>query len=578
MLELVAGVFHAEEKTVMLPTCSMSDLKIYAPNDNTKQLANELSCPELAAGVLEMLRGSEDIDVLREWIKPDFTKQLQTLDLGAGSKAAKELWDSKSSFGNVLVYGDYDTDGISSTVLAMEIFRNKAAQVRYFIPRRDVHGYGLNAEMVDKIPKLGCNTLVVVDCGTNDSAMLEKLRELGINIFVFDHHSVSAPITIPTIVNPCINVEAGDHQKICATAVLWCWACKENIVPKNFLKYEIDLAAIATIADCMPLHNLNRSLVRYGMEIMRSNPRRGLSALFDCLGINKSQLTEEHLSMRVIPCLNAPGRIATADTGVRALLGVGSNDSVYACVNDIMRINRKRQTLTETIAHEIDEGIISGKIKSKVLYHEAWPIGVLSGVASRVCAQYNRPIVLAAPVGNKVIRGTLRVPEGGDAVGVLREISEKLDAWGGHKYAAGFSVLIENWLEVSRELNRILANIEIKPENLIPVINISPSAITISDWRAVCELGPFGNNNPSPKFYISQNLDNADINPMGKDGKHSYIRINNTRLLAFNTPASEFVEVMRSIKGWIYHPRLDYWRGEEQLQFILDCAVREEGN
>ena len=382
----------------MIPECRISDLRIYRPDDSTRRLAGELSCPPLAAGVLEMLKGGEDIDTLREWIHPDFTKQIETLDLGESSKAAKSLWESKSSFGNVLVYGDYDTDGISSTVLAMEIFRNKAAQVRYFIPRRDVHGYGLNAEILGKVAGLGCNTLIVTDCGTNDSEMLQELADKGINIFVFDHHSLSAPITIPTIVNPCMNMEAGDHQKICATAVLWCWAWKEDIVPKKFLQYEVDLVTLATIADCMPLHNLNRSLVRYGMKLMRTNPRRGLSALFDCLGINKFQLTEEHLSMRVIPCLNAPGRIATADTGVRALLGAGSNDSVYSCVNELMRINRKRQTLTENIAHEIDDGIITGNITRKVLYNEQWPIGVLSGVASRICAQYNRPIVLAAPV------------------------------------------------------------------------------------------------------------------------------------------------------------------------------------
>lgn len=561
----------------MIPTCLISDLRIYRPDDRTRRLASELSCPELAAGVLDMLKGTDDIDTLREWIHPDFSKQMENLDLGTSSKEAKALWESKSSFGNVLVYGDYDTDGISSAVLAMEIFRNKAAQVRYFIPRRDVHGYGLNASVLDNIAAAGCNTLVVVDCGTNDSAMLEKLRKMGINIFVFDHHSVSSDITIPTIVNPCINMEAGEHQKICAASVLWCWAWKENIVSRQFLKYEVDLAAIATIADCMPLHNLNRSIVRYGMHLMRTNPRRGLGALFDCLGINKAQLTEEHLSMRVIPCLNAPGRIATADAGVRALLGAGSNDSVYACVNDLMRINRKRQTLTENIAGEIDAGIQTGSISSKVLYHDTWPIGVLSGVASRICAQYNRPIVLAAPVGSKVVRGTLRVPEGGDAVGILREISHKLDAWGGHKYAAGFSVLMENWPEVRDDLERMLTSIEIKPEGVTPVIDIAPSDISISDWRAVSELGPFGNNNPSPKFYTDKNIFSSEINPMGKEGRHSYIRLNNTRLLAFNTTAHDVAGIMGRVRGWVYHPRLDYWRNEEQLQFILDCAVTEGG-
>ncbi|MBQ6970725.1 MAG: DHH family phosphoesterase [Synergistaceae bacterium] len=561
----------------MLPTCLVSDLKIYRPGDNTKRLARELSCPPLAAGVLEMLRGDEDIDTLREWIYPDFTKQMNSLDLCEGSKAAKLLWDSKSSLGNVLVYGDYDTDGISSTVLAMEIFRNKAAQVRYFIPRRDVHGYGLNADVLDKIAVSGCNTLVVTDCGTNDSEMLRKLADKGINIFVFDHHSLSAPITIPTIVNPCINMEAGDHQKICATAVLWCWAWKENIVPRDFLRYEVDLVTLATIADCMPLHSLNRMLVRGGMSLMRRNPRRGLSALFNCLGINKSQLSEEHLSMRVIPCLNAPGRIATADTGVRALLGAGSNDTVYQCVNELMRINRKRQTLTENIAREIDDWIITGQVKRNVLYNEQWPIGVLSGVASRICAQYNRPIVLVAPVGSKVVRGTLRVPEGGDAVGILREIAHKLDAWGGHKYAAGFSVLTENWQEVCADLERMLTDIKIKPESVTPVINIVPSDITISDWRAVSELGPFGNSNPSPKFYTDHDAYGFEINTMGKDGKHSFVRVSNARLLAFNTPARDVAALLGRVKGWIYHPRLDYWRNEEQLQFILDCAVTEGG-
>ena len=556
----------------MIPTCSASDLKIYRSSDYTKQLARELSCPPLAAGVLEMLKGTQDIDSLREWIHPDFTQQIESLDLGTASKEAKALWESKSSFGNVLVYGDYDTDGISSTVLAMEIFRNKAAQVRYFIPRRDIHGYGLNAEILAKIPGWGCNTLIVVDCATNDSEMLEELRRQGINIFVFDHHSLSAPITIPTIVNPCINMEAGDHQKICATAVLWCWAWKENIVPKRFLQYEVDLPAIATIADCMPLHNLNRSLVRYGMNQMRNNPRRGLAALFEQLSINKSQLTEEHLSMRVIPCLNAPGRIATADPGVRALLGNGRNEAIHSCVGELMRINKKRQVLTENIAHEIDNGILSGSITSKVLYHEDWPIGVLSGVASRICAQYNRPIVLAAPVGVQVVRGTLRVPEGGDAVGILREVADKLDAWGGHKYAAGFSVLNENWPEVNQALERMLSGLVIKAENVTPVINISPSDISIDDWKAVSSLGPFGNDNPSPKFYTDSN--SGGINPLGKEGKHSYILVNDKRLLAFNTAPREIAELMgKGVQGWIYHPRLDYWRNVEQLQFILDCAV-----
>ncbi len=557
----------------MIQTCNLNELEIFTPSENTRKLANDLECSELTAGVLEMLKGSSDLEALREWIKPDFIKQMKGVNLGMAGEEAKKLWDSKSSFGNVLVYGDYDTDGVCSTVLAMEIFRNKAAQVRYFIPRRDTHGYGLNSEMLNKIASIGCNTLVVVDCGTNDSRMLEELKISGVkNIFIFDHHKVSADITIPATVNP-YNGGGGDTQKLCATAVLWCWAWNQNIIPHERLKYDLDLVALATIADCMPLHNLNRSLVRYGLHLMRSNPRRGLGALLDCLGINRTQLNEEHLSMRVIPCINAPGRISSADIAVRALLGAGNNEAVYSCVNDLMRTNRKRQLLTENIAREIDTGFTAGEINEKVLFNPNWPVGVLSGVASRICAQYNRPIALAAQVGKGIIRGTLRVPEGGNAFAILEKISDKLDAWGGHKYAAGFSVLAENWDDVSSDLKNMLNSIEISHEDTKPVINIMPSEISISDWRAITELGPFGNDNPSPKFFTPLNLNATEINPLGHENRHSYIKINSAKLLAFGTPVPDVIREINKIKGWVYHPRLDYWQNREQLQFILDYAV-----
>ncbi len=571
----------------MIQKCSKDNLKIFAhPTPETKKLADILECSELTAGVLEMLRGSSDLEILREWIKPDFKKQMQNLNLGEAGENAKKLWNSKSSFGNVLVYGDYDTDGVCSTVLAMEIFRNKAAQFRYFIPKRDVHGYGLNADILEKIARIGCNTLVVVDCGTNDSKMLSQLQSAGVkNIFVFDHHEVSTEITIPTIVNPYNAGGAHDNenndntQKLCATAVLWCWAWNAEIIPHERLKYDVDLVALATIADCMPLNSLNRSLVRYGLHLMRNNPRRGLKALFECLGINREQLSEEHLSMRVIPCINAPGRISSADISVRALIGAGNNEAVYSCVNDLMRTNRKRQSLTENIVREIDDGINnnSGHIDQKVMFNSSWPIGVLSGVASRICAQYNRPIALASQVNKDIIRGTLRVPEGGNAFNILERISDRLDAWGGHKYAAGFSVLIKNWPSVKNMLEEMLNNIEIQNSDTTPVISIAPSDITLSDWKAITELGPFGNDNPSPKFYTGMNLSATEINPLGKDNRHSYIKLRNAKLLAFGTPVPDVVRDINKIRGWVYHPRLDYWQNREQLQFILDYAVIEGG-
>ena len=550
----------------MLSICTDSNLKLYEIGETTRDLARRLQCSELAAMVLEMRSwdGGADPDGVRKWMNPCFEELLDALDLGAASSRAAELWRSRSSFGNILVYGDYDTDGISATVLAMEIFRHKASGVRYFIPRRDVHGYGLHPPVLEQVVRGGCNTLVVVDCGTNDSELLAGLRERGVDVFVFDHHTVAERPAFPTIVNPC--ADGGENaRKLCATAVLWSWAWKENILSRSWLQYALDLVALATVSDCMPLNPLNRSLVQRGLCLMRTHPRRGLGALFEKLGIVRRLLSEEQLSMRVIPCLNAPGRIACADISVRALLGVGSDDAVYECVNDLVRANRRRQMISEQIAGKIR---LSDGEDRHVMFDDSWPVGVLSGVASRICAQRRTPVALAAPVGGK-IRGTLRVPVGGNAVDVLSEISNLLDAWGGHRYAAGFSVLTQNWNEVEEELEKLLAGMGIR-EELVAAINISPASISLNDWRAVKELGPFGNDNPCPRFYRASSPSDR-IEPLGRDGRHSAVRVDNVRLLAFNAAAD--LQETSGVTGWIYHPRIDYWRNEEQVQFVLDYAV-----
>ena len=547
----------------MLSTCLDSNLELYEISDSTRALAQQLCCSDLAAMVLEMGRREElsNPEKMRSWLRPCFQTLLEKLSLGSSSSRAAELWRSKSSFGNVVVYGDYDVDGIASTVLAMEIFRHKALGVRYFIPRRDKQGYGVHADVLDLLVRSGCNTLVVVDCGTNDSQLFHDLSKEGLDVFVFDHHTVGEEVTFPTIVNPFVD---GDEaaRKLCATAVLWGWAWKEEILSRSWLNYALDLVALATISDCMPLHPLNRALVQRGLAIMRKNPRRGLGALFEKLGIQQRTVSEEQLSMRVIPCLNAPGRISCADIAVRALVGGGD---VYDCVGKLVMANRKRQSLSERITATIASR--QGK-RRHVMFDKSWPVGVLSGVASRICSQRRKGVALAAPVGEK-IRGTLRVPTGANAVGILSSISDLLEAWGGHRYAAGFSVATQNWDAVEDSLEDILAGLEVE-EEVVRAIDLSPASITLEDWKSVSALGPFGNDNPCPYFYRAGS-DSDRVAPLGKGGRHSVVMVDDVRLLAFNAAAS--LQDISNVTGWVYHPRIDCWRNTEQVQFILDYAV-----
>ncbi len=575
------------ERSPVTALCRSASLRLFQPDSSTLELADRIGCSLLTAAVLKSrtlsagderepsLSDRSGMEDARESLfldsKIPFEDLIEDLSLGENAAEAADRWRNLRTLGRVLVYGDYDADGVSSAALALELCRGKAERARFFIPHRHQQGYGLHESVLDRLLDIGWDTLVVVDCGTKDGEILEKVARSGVDVFVFDHHlpEEGAPLH-GAVVNPHTFAprsapeenEAG--RALCATGVLWAWAWKYSLLPRKRLASMMDLVALATIADCMPLTPLNRALVRRGMDILSTTPRKGLARLFSRLGIARpgSALTEETLSMKVIPCINAAGRMDFADTAVNVLLG---SPNVDESVETLISLNRKRQSLSLKISQEA-ELVLSGGVN--VILGESWPVGVLSGVASRICGNTGAPVALAAPV-NGGIRGTLRVPEGADAVGVLSALSSKLDAWGGHKYAAGFSVSRENWDSIRRDLQRALSSMKVE-ETSVTAIAMAPEEISIESWKEACRLGPFGNGNPPPMFFLARKGRERML-PLGKDGKHIQIDAGGIRLLAFHGENER--EALAGADGWVYRPRIDCWRGEERLQYIVDYAV-----
>jgi len=544
--------------------CRSDRLRIVRPTSSTKTIAEREGCSLLTAAVLESRGGQEGLSAFR---CPSIPSLLDGLDLGRGSMEAALRWKKIPDLGRVLVYGDYDVDGVASTTLAMEICRSKAQQVRFFIPHRHEQGYGLHESVMDQLLPMGWDTLVVVDCGSKDHEILEKAAAAGINVFVFDHHQPEEGKDFHgTVVNPHGTGGCSFGKALCATGVLWAWAWKFDILPRRLMEGMTDLAALATLADCMPLNPLNRELVREGIALMKSRPRSGLARLFSRLGLTSQALSEESLTMKVIPCLNAAGRMDLADTAVGVLHGRSGAEQK---VETLLSLNKKRQVLSGRISGEAEE-LLSGSF-SHVALGESWPVGVLSGVASRLCSMKSLPVVLAAPVRGG-IRGTLRVPEGGDAMKVLDPISSLLDAWGGHQYAAGFSVARDNWPDVSKYLEETLSSMELE-EPPVTALEISPDEIALDSWKEVSALGPFGNGNPAPLFFVAR-TGGEKMLPLGKDGRHLQIETGGARLLAFDGKSA--MDAMTSSGGWVYRPRLDYWQGRERLQYVVDYVVVDD--
>ncbi|MBN1332930.1 MAG: hypothetical protein JW971_04115, partial [Synergistales bacterium] len=394
-----------------------------------------------------------------------------------------------------------------------------------------------------------------------------SISRRGTGIAVYDHHlpdSIADDLS-SWLVNPHI---AGDqHSKtLCATGVLWVWAYQNRIMSPDWLKRRLDLVALATLADCMPLEVLNRSMVIEGIDLIKKAPRPGLGALIDMLGLKVETIDEEQLVMKVIPCLNAPGRMDIADIAVNLLAGSGNRRQN---AERIISFNKQRQETSRMTVEELRQK--KDSTRSHVFFDPQWHVGVLSGVASSLCNHNNRPIALAAPVKDR-IRGTLRVPEGANAVKILNEISDLLSEWGGHEYAAGFAVENDRWETLHPILEAKLSNVQIEPPR-VRAMPLPPQHMDMARFNDVSLLSPFGNGNPRPLFYHDWR-GSEEIKPLGKDGLHRKISFKGKEILAFHS--GEFFSSPTPVEGLLYYPRLDTWRGNTRLQLILEAIIIEK--
>lgn len=548
----------------MIDVCPLSRVRIRRIDGETEWMASALSCTPLTAALLQNRGYNENrMNGARELLRPgpaDITFCVSAL--GDSAAKAAELWNATKG-GKVVVYGDYDTDGVCSTVLAVEMALLHSDSVRYYIPHRHRQGYGVHGRVVRGIAQSRCDLLVVVDCGTRDVEALREARKAGIPVIVFDHHvpGESLPEGV-VVVNP--HVEGDPAMKdLSAAGVIWAWASATGAAPVQWLADRLDLVALAAVADYVPLDGVNRGLVSRGLSKMAAGKRKGLDSLLRTLRVPAGSVDEEDLSMKVIPCINAAGRLGLAEIAVGVLHG---EKGFQRKVSELVDLNRKRQRLSADILSDVTPGLCEGR--NHVLSDDTWHVGVLSAVASRLCSISGRAVALAAPAGSGV-RGTLRVPQGGDALGVLKELSDHLEAWGGHRQAAGFSVSTEQWPEVQCEMEKILSGIE-AVEEVMNLVEFDPSRVDDALLRDIRRIGPFGQGNPKPLLYCGRDGE-PSFTPLGKDGRHVRVKTRDTEFLAFDGVAVS--DAIKSSHGLIYRPRKSWWAGRYRLDFLLEGVV-----
>ncbi len=411
----------------------------------------------------------------------------------------------------IVLYGDYDVDGVASLALLCRILAAYGIQAKCFLPLRAEEGYGLSTASVERcFQEHNPQLLIVVDCGTNSVKEVAEIRRRGADVIILDHHeSASKRPDCTALVNPKLG---SDFHYLCSTGVVFKLAhafLKYHPQPGLDLKEYLDLVALATISDLVPLIEENRILVKKGLKQMERTHWPGLKALMHVAGV-KPPIPSFDIGFRLGPRINAAGRLGTAQQALALLLSQDPTESAQIAMNlDVQ--NRERQAVEKAVVREVDlwleEHHDPKRDVSIVAGHRDWHNGVLGIVASRVTRRYHRPTFLVGFDSNGVGKGSGRSIEGLSLVAALQHCSHALEKFGGHEMAAGLTVREESF-EIFRTCFEEAARALLVPEMLIPHLRfhaemhggeLLPSVL---EWQDALE--PFGTANPQPLFLLRE--------------------------------------------------------------------------
>ena len=541
----------------------------YEEEGSESQSSNELSLVDQ----LLLNRGITDAEEIKQFLNPEIT-DLHQPDLLAGLKESKERIDRAIEQGeSILVFGDYDADGVTATTLLVETLNELGAMCDYYIPNRFDEGYGPNPKAFQQAKQQGFDVIITVDTGIAAVESANVAKELGIDLIITDHHEAQGELPDAyAIIHP---KQSPDYPFKDLAGVGVAFKLAEYLLgyfPKQFL----DLVAIGTVADLVPLVNENRILVKFGLEVLDQSTRPGLNALKEVAAI-KGVVTEQDIGFGIGPRLNAVGRLGSAYPAVELLLTEDVEEG-QTLATEIDLINQERQEIVNQISEEAIEIVEQTKDANQsviVVAKEGWNEGVLGIVASKLVRTYQRPaICLTIKPDEQLAKGSGRSIPAFDLFANGLEIQDQLIKFGGHAQAIGMTLNSDRVDQVRDSLNQ-LAMEKLKPEDYKEQINIElPLDISDLELKTVTEidkLAPFGMKNPQPNFYFSGNP--QDLKQIGAQKNHLKFTLENQsdKLVAIGFGFGDQINRISShddleVVGQL---QINEWNGNRTLQLMV---------
>ncbi len=537
--------------------------------EDIAKIASELAVPEVMARIL-LNRQIDSFEKARVFFRPDLENLHDPFLMKDMDVAVDRLFHALENGERILIYGDYDVDGVSAaSLMYLVLSRLVGSRVSYYIPDRMTEGYGLSEKGIREAAEKGVSLIVTVDCGVTAVEEIRLARELGMDTIVCDHHQPGEQLPpAVAVLDPKRPDCPYPFKELAGVGVgfkLLQGLYKRLQLDEAELDEYLDLVAIGSAADIVPLVDENRILVRHGLDKINYNPRYGVKALLETAGLNGREMSVGLIVFVIAPRINAVGRLGDARRAVQ-LLTAQTLQKARLLAKELEKENRLRRDIDETTFKEalsiVEEKLDPTRDRAFVLYKRDWHPGVIGIVASRIVERFYRPTILISVVDG-IGKGSARSIANFNIYEAIKSCSHLLTGFGGHKYAAGLTI-DENRIPEFVECFKQAAASQLEPEDLVPSLRID-SEVELKDFdqrfvRLLKLLGPFGPMNMRPVF-VSRNLKMY--------GSPSIVGNNHLRLK---------VEQNGVIMDAIGFNMGDYLNKIQENNGVIDCAFVVEEN
>ena len=548
------------------------------PPAPAQYLANTSGFPPLIAQLLYN-RGLTEPSQLESFIAVDKCLSGNPLLLPDIHRAVARIYRALLSGENIAIYGDFDVDGITATALLVQGLSSLGAKAIPYIPHRLTEGYGLKTAALEKLHQQGISLVITVDCGITAPYEVKKAQRMGLDIVITDHHTPLAIIPPAiAVVNPKLPNSNYPFSELAGVGVAFklLQALFQSIGKEKQLDELIDLVALGTVADVMPLLGENRYLVKQGLKLINATPRLGVREMITQTGLTSGSLDTESISWVIAPRLNTAGRLEHAMTSYKLLMTDSPQEARDLSIW-LEEKNAERQRLTTKVLTKAREQILAEGISPLLIAgDEDYPPGIVGLAASRLSEEFYRPAIVIK-TGKQICTGSCRsIPEF-NIIYALKQCSNLFFHFGGHAQAAGFSLPTKNLARLKQTLLQ-LATTELTGVDLRPHLDIDVE-ITLPNlagdtFPSIQQLAPFGHSNPVPTF-LSRGVEVIDCQTMGSSSEHLRLKLKQGgtvwdgvafRLGNYLAEASSPLDI-------VYNLEVDRWGGEERLRLnILDFA------